>query len=187
MKVVITGGIGSGKSYVCGLLRKRGIEVYDCDAGAKRLMRSSAELQRQLSELVGADVYQNGKLQKRVLAKYILASEENAQQVDNVVHPAVARDFEASGYDWVETAILFESGFDKRIRYDKIVCVTAPFETRVERIMHRDGISREKSIEWINRQMPQDEVSRRSDYVIVNDGQADIDAQLNKILPEMGF
>ena len=53
MKIAITGGIGSGKSYVCRLLEQRGIAVYDCDAAAKRLMRTSATLQQQLKTLVG--------------------------------------------------------------------------------------------------------------------------------------
>lgn len=69
-RIAITGGIGSGKSFVCRLLAQRGIQVYDCDAAAKRLMRTDAVLQRQLRELVGDDVYQGHDLQKRVLASF---------------------------------------------------------------------------------------------------------------------
>ena len=65
--IAITGGIGSGKSYVCQLLEKRGIKVYDCDAAAKRLMRTSATLRQQLRQLVGPQVYRGCILQKRVL------------------------------------------------------------------------------------------------------------------------
>ena len=108
MKIAITGGIGSGKSYVCRELERHGIMVYDCDAGAKRLMRSDAALQEQLIQLVGNDVYQDGVLQKPVLAKFLLSSEANKQAVNDVVHPAVARDFEQSDCDWLESAILFE-------------------------------------------------------------------------------
>ena len=69
MKIAITGGIGSGKSYVCRLLEQRGIEVYDCDAAAKRLMRISDKLQQQLKALVGDAVYSaDGVLQKPVPA-----------------------------------------------------------------------------------------------------------------------
>ena len=111
MKVAITGGIGAGKSFVCERLRLRGIEVYDCDAAAKRLMRTSHELQKELQALVGVDVFVDGILQKAVLAKYILSSEANALAVDDIIHPAVARDFETSGCDWIESAIYFDSGF----------------------------------------------------------------------------
>ncbi|MBQ2523828.1 MAG: dephospho-CoA kinase, partial [Prevotella sp.] len=69
MRVAITGGIGSGKSFVCKRLEAFGIKVYDCDAAAKRLMRTSSALQRDLCRLVGDDVYVDGMLQKQVLAK----------------------------------------------------------------------------------------------------------------------
>ena len=94
MKIAITGGIGSGKSYVCRLLEQHGIKVYDCDAAAKRLMRTSPQLQHNLKQLVGDVVYSaDGQLQKRVLADFLLASESNKIAVNNVVHPAVAADY----------------------------------------------------------------------------------------------
>jgi dephospho-CoA kinase len=181
MRTAITGGIGSGKSHVCHLLAKRGIRVYDCDAAAKRLMRSD-ELRQQLTRLVGDGLYINNVLQKAMLAKFLLASEANKQAVNTVVHPAVARDFMQSDYQWLESAILFDSGFDRRVPFDRIVCVTAPTAIRVERIMQRDNITREKALEWINCQMPQDEMARRSDFVINNDGKEDLEKQIDKIL-----
>ena len=153
--VAITGGIGSGKSYVCHLLQKYGIGVYDCDAAAKRLLHSDAALRQELLNLVGDEVYQGTNLQKKVLAKFILASDANKQAVNEVVHPAVANDFIRSGCDWLESAILFESGFHKRVDFDCVVCVSAPLEDRIARIMQRDRLSRDDSQEWIRRQMPQ--------------------------------
>lgn len=186
LKVALTGGIGSGKSYVCQRLKARGIEVYDCDAGAKRLMRSSVRLRQSLQQLVGEDVYNQTadgwRLNKPMLATFLLASEQNAQAVDDIVHPAVADDFLRSGIDWLESAIFFDSGFNQRVRVDRVVCVTAPLEVRVRRVMSRDGISREKTLEWIGRQLPQDEVERRSDFVVVNDGHVDVDRQLDEII-----
>ena len=186
MRVAITGGIGSGKSFVCKRLETFGIRVYDCDAAAKRLMRTSSALQRDLCRLVGDDVYVDGVLQKQVLAKFLLASEDNKQAVNQIIHPAVARDFECSGYEWLESAILFDSGFDRRIHFDYIVCVSAPLEIRIQRVMNRDGISREKTMEWISRQLPQEEVLKRADFEIVNDGMEDIDEQILIVLNKMG-
>ncbi len=181
--MAVTGGIGSGKSYVCRLLETCGIEVYDCDAGAKRLMHNDAELKQALVRLVGEDVYDGeGILQKKVLAGFLLESEENKQAVNDIVHPAVARDFERSGMDWLESAILFDSGFVHRTHFDKIICVTAPLEVRISRIMNRDGISRAKALEWIHAQLPQEEVLARSDFGIVNDGKADLLLQVKNIL-----
>lgn len=181
-RIAITGGIGSGKSFVCQRLSQRGIDVYDCDAAAKRLMRTDYALQASLQRLVGEEVFVDHVLQKAVLAKFLLTSEANKQAVNDIVHPAVARDFMQSGMEWLESAILFDSGFYRRVPFDRYVCVVAPLEVRLQRVMQRDGISREKAMEWIDKQWPQDEVARRCHYVIRNDGQSDIDSQVAQML-----
>jgi dephospho-CoA kinase len=173
MKTGITGGIGSGKSYVCKLLAQRGIEVYDCDAAAKRLIRTSPHLRQQLKALIGS-------LDKAAISRFLLASEENQQAVNAIVHPAVFQDFEESGMLWMESAILFESGADKLV--DRVVVVTAPEEIRIERVMQRDGITREKALQWIARQWPQEQVKTRADFEIINDGQADLNSQIERLL-----
>lgn len=183
MKYAITGGIGSGKSYVCRMLKDYGIEVYDCDAAAKRLMRTDRTLQQRLSDAVGAEVFPDGQLNKAVLAKFLLASEENNRIVNSIVHPAVADDFASSGMSWLESAILFEADFQKYV--DRVVCVSAPLEVRTQRIMKRDGISREQAAEWIDRQMPQEEKERRSHYVIENDGVTSLEKQIEKMLADI--
>jgi dephospho-CoA kinase len=173
MKTGITGGIGSGKSYVCKLLAQRGIEVYDCDAAAKRLIRTSLHLRQQLKALIGS-------LDKAAISRFLLASEENQQAVNAIVHPAVFQDFEESGMMWMESAILFESGADKLV--DRVVVVTAPEEVRIQRVMQRDGITREKALQWIARQWPQEQVKARADFEIINDGQADLNSQIERLL-----
>jgi len=184
MKIGITGGIGSGKSYVCRRLETRGISVYDCDSAAKRLIQTSPEIRKGLTALIGPEVYlSDGKLNKKAVTQFLLSSEDNAKAIDAIVHPAVFRDFEQSGLQWMESAILFESGAYKLV--DRSVVVSCPDEIRIERVMQRDGISREKVLEWMNRQLSQEEVRRRADFEIINDGIADIDKQLNKILRNM--
>lgn len=186
MLTAITGGIGSGKSYVCRILESRGICVYDCDAAAKRLMRTSEKLHQELRQLVGQDVYtSDGQLQKRVLADFLLASEANKLALNDVIHPAVAEDFLSSGMTWLESAILFESGFDSRVSFDRVVCVSAPRDVRIQRIMRRDNISAAKAAEWIDTQMAQEEVERRSHFVIVNDGKSDIEQQIDNMLSKI--
>ena len=182
MKIAITGGIGSGKSFVCRELIKRGICVYDCDAAAKRLMWASSQLREELVRLVGPDVYEGTVLKKQVLARFLLESEEHKIAVNDVVHPFVARDFEDSGIDWLESAILFDSGFEKRTHFDFVVCVTAPCEERVRRIMVRDHIGEAQALQCIGMQLLQEQVLARSDYEICNDGQCDIGKQIDTIL-----
>ena len=183
--IAITGGIGSGKSYVCQLLEKRGIKVYDCDAAAKRLMRTSATLRQQLRQLVGPQVYRGCILQKRVLAEFLLASEANKQAVNEIVHPAVALDFIESDYQWLESAILFDSGFHRRVPFSFVVCVSAPEAVRVQRIMARDGISEAKALEWIHRQMPQEQVEGLSNFVIHNDGVVPLEPQVDHLIHQL--
>ena len=185
MFVAITGGIGAGKSHVCRLLAQHGIQVYDCDAAAKRLMRTSPDIRQSLCRLVGNEVYAGHAVQKSILAAFLLQSEQHKQAVNNIVHPAVARDFIESGMQWLESAILFESGFDRRVGFSHVVCVTAPIEVRISRVMKRDGISRDKTLEWIGRQMPQEEMLRRSHFEIVNDGQQSLPPQIDEILKQI--
>ncbi len=189
MKTGITGGIGSGKSYVCQLLAEIGVNVYDCDAAAKRLMATSEKLRQQLTELIGPEAYNiatdaDGKeeftLNKAAVARFLLASEANNKAVNNIVHPAVIADFEASGMEWVESAILFEAGMNRLV--DRVVAVIAPRDVRIARVMERDDISREEAIQWIDRQWPQKEIIKRSDYVIVNDGHQQLLPQLKPLI-----
>ncbi|MBO4825975.1 MAG: dephospho-CoA kinase [Prevotella sp.] len=186
MRCAITGGIGSGKSFVCQRLAARGIQVYDCDQAAKRLMRTSAELKQALTRLVGPQAYTDGVLNKAALASFLLSSPQNKEAVNQVVHPAVAADYLASGIEWLESAILFESCFDQRVKFDAVVCVTAPEHLRVERVMTRDHISQDKATEWVRCQMPQEEMRRRSNYEIVNDGKQPIDPQIDNIIQLIG-
>lgn len=178
-RIAITGGIGSGKSYVCRMLAEHGIEIYDCDAAAKRLMRTSSELRARLTGLVGSNLYDGERLNKPVMAQFLLSSDENQRAVNAIVHPAVGEDFLRSGMKWMECAILFESGFDKLVDYK--ICVVAPLEIRLQRVMQRDGLTRQKAMEWICKQMPQEEVSSKCDFVIVNDGVADLQQQIENL------
>lgn len=183
--IAITGGIGSGKSYVCRLLERYGIEVYDCDAAAKRLLRSDAELMNSISALVGPQVYSEGRLQKQVLATFLLANEANSERLNNLVHPAVARDFLESGYRWVESAILFDSGFDLRIHPTWVIGVLAPEEVRLHRVMERDHLTAPQAQAWLNKQLPQAEVAHRCHFCINNDGQQPLAPQIEHILQQI--
>ena len=187
MKIGITGGIGSGKSYVCRLLEQRGYAVYDCDSAAKQLIRSSPFIRRRLTALIGPETYfkESGEyiLNKKAVAEFLLKSEDNARAIDRIVHPAVFRDFIESGMEWMESAIIYESGIQRLV--DRVIVVTAPEELRIQRVMARDEISREKVLEWMSRQLPQEEVRQRADFEIVNDGLADLNRQLDDIIKEI--
>jgi dephospho-CoA kinase len=184
MRIAITGGIGSGKSYICKCIENRGFKVYDCDNAAKRLMNSSEHIRSRLIELIGNNIFEGNQLNKETMRAFLTASESNAQLVDRIVHPAVAEDFFKSGCEWMECAILFESGFNQFI--DRIITVTAPEEMRITRVMNRDGLKRGTVLGMMKRQMPQEELKRRCDFEIINDGR-DISPQIDKILQSLSL
>jgi len=182
MKTGITGGIGSGKSYVSRRIEQLlGVEVYDCDREAKRLIRTSEEIRRRLTQLIGPDTYRpDGTLDKAAVSRFLLAAPDHRQAINDIVHPAVVADFEQSGKRWVESALLYQCGLQERV--GRVVAVVAPEEVRIRRIIQRDGITREKALQWIACQMPQQQVESRADIVIRNSGEDDVDSQIRRLL-----
>ena len=187
VKIGLTGGIGSGKSYVARLLAQRGIPVYDSDSNARRLIVSDPAIADGLNRLVGAAVVSGGILDRKRLADYLFSDPDHAQSVNAVVHPRVLDDFErwateceCCGLCVFESAILFETGFDRKM--DMSVCVDAPRELRIRRCMERDASPEQKVLERMASQMDQREKCSLADFVIVNDGERDLDAQISELL-----
>ena len=183
--IALTGGIGAGKSFVAKSLKKRGIEVFDCDEAAKLLMRNNDDLKQHIKELVGKEAYKHGQLNKHYIAQFLLKDAHNAQALNNIVHPAVAKFFENTPQHWLESAILFESEFYKRTPIHVIICVIAPLNLRLQRVIKRDNISKEQALAWINKQMLQEEKAQKATFTIINDGEKDIDTQLDYILDKI--
>ena len=169
MTLGITGGIGSGKSYVSDILRREfGIPVYDCDKEAKRLTATDEEIRGKLVQLVGPEVFDGQVLNKKCLADFLFADAENASQVNAIIHPAVLKDFQrwtGEALVCLESAILFESGFNEYV--DKVLFVDAPEEVRLQRAMQRDTASREQVIARMKMQQPELHRSQ-ADFVIDN-------------------
>lgn len=183
----ITGGIGSGKSYISSLLREQmNVPVYDCDAEAKRLICEDEKIRQELISLVGVNVYKDGELQKNVLSGYLFANQQHAQKVNAIVHPVVKDDFSK----WVkqqdaeivaiESAILYESGFDKVV--DQVLFVNAPIELRIQRAMQRDG-STHRQVEARIKMQQSEAQLEKADYVIDNttEGKTILQKELRKI------
>ena len=179
----ITGGIGSGKSYVCDMLRARGIAIYDCDKAARYLINTSPVIKRKLIDLIGPQTYIGKRYNTAAVTQFLLASEANKIAINAIVHPAVMDDFYASGMQWMECAIIYEANLSQYV--DEIIAVTAPREVRIRRIMERDGITYDKAAQWVDGQADQQEVARRADYVIVNDGETDLKKQIDEIINDL--
>lgn len=188
----ITGGIGSGKSYVCRLLEQAGIPIFYTDDEAKRLIRHYRPLQQQLTAIVGPDLYDaEGHLVKSVMAAFLCRGDDYAKQVNRVVHPCVAEAFrqwagtQDSTLAGMECALLFESGFNRLVDYTLLV--GAPLELRISRVMQRDRLNRQQALHWIHLQMAEDEKRRLADYVIENDEVHPLEPQIEDLCRRLSF
>ena len=190
ISIAITGGIGSGKSYISHILQEYGIPIYNTDDEAKRLMVSDEGIRRDLVALLGEEVYVQGTLNKSLLASYLFADAENASRINGIVHPRVKLDFcrwleqhtdkEIVG---MECAILFEAGFDDAV--DAVVMVYAPETLRVERAMKRDYATETQIRARIAAQLDDEEKRKRADYVIYTDGSIPLDSQLSTLIAQL--
>lgn len=186
----MTGGIGCGKSYVSAKMQLRGIPVYDSDTRAKLITATDPVLKLELTRLMGPTLYCPcgcGVMQKEVLAKFIFGNPENMAKVNAIIHPRVKEDFRrwadahaSKDFCILESAILFESGFDGEV--DFTVCVDAPSELRISRCMKRDNATREAVVKRIESQMDQVEKCSRADFVIVNDDVQPLEPQIDALL-----
>lgn len=170
----ITGGIGSGKSTVSEIFRLVGIPTYIADIESKKLTATSPVIRKKLIEEFGENLYEGATLNKALFASYIFGDKEKLEKANKIIHPEVDKHFRS----WVdyhkerpllalETAILYESGMNRFT--NKSIMVYTPKEERIRRVMTRDNSSREKIMERIESQMPDEEKKQLADYVIYND------------------
>lgn len=173
MIVGLTGGIGSGKTTVAKMFEALGIPVFYSDKEAKVLMNTSEEIKEQLISLLGQESYSEEGLNRAFVAAKIFNNSALLEAVNAIVHPAVAKYFyhweqeQQAPYVIQESAIIFENQMEDR--YAKIIVVTAPEEAKVERVMRRDHVEKEKVEERMKNQLKDEEKLKRADYVIFND------------------
>ncbi len=159
MKLIgLTGGIGSGKSTVAGLFRTLGIPVYESDQRAKDLMQTNHQVRNEIIALFGPEAYNAEMILNRAwIASKAFTNPTLLKQLNDIVHPAVFQDL----IDWTgeetqrnapyliqESALLFEEQLAKR--FSAIILVVAPEEIRIERVMKRDGVTKEDVQKRIN-------------------------------------
>lgn len=190
IRIGITGGIGSGKSYVCRLLEQRGCPVFCCDSEARRLMLSDPSLRDALVRLIGRDAYlPDGSLNKAAVGAYLFADAAHAARVNALVHPRVRDTFLrwADGRNEpvvaLECAILRQSHFDELV--DVVVRVTAPTEVRVNRVVRRDGHAAAEVRRRIEAQTAAEPPAQPDELVVRNDGTADLSAEVDRLLEQI--
>lgn len=175
LKIGITGNIGSGKTTVSKVFEILGIPVFYADEAAKRVMVTDQQLITEIKAAFGnASYFNDGTLNRKYIADIVFNNDEQLARLNSIVHPATFRAFDA----WVKTisnvpyvlkeaALLFESASFKMCDYN--VMVQAPFETRVKRVMKRDGLIREDIEKRESYQFSEEKKTKLADFVIKND------------------
>ncbi len=184
--VGVTGGIGSGKSFVCSVFEHLGVPVYNADSRARELMNRSPRLRESLTALLGTEVYRQGELNRPYLAQILFRDPAIREKINGLVHPAVFMDFQQwtqkhqdKRYVIQEAAIIFESGADRLL--DRVINVYAPVRERIQRLIRRDNLGPEEIKKRIHSQITEKERRHRADYTLVNDGKKMLLPQIVRI------
>lgn len=188
----ITGGIGSGKTYVSNMFAHIGVPVYDSDSRTKALYVYDSRLGKSLRSLLGEDIFQDGVFMPKLMGGRIFSNPELLVEVEKAVHPAVMDDFVRwrdtfagrSPYVMMESAILLEKPFVKQF-VDRSLTVTANLETRIQRVMKRDSATREAVLARLERQWNDEQRISCSDFVIFADNNTAVLPQVLQVHQQM--
>ncbi len=180
----LTGGIGSGKTYVASLFNQKGIPVYNSDNEAKKIMTDSAVIE-QLKINFGEAIIQNNTIDRKKLAALVFNNPTQLQQLNSIIHPLVKIHFE----NWVkqqntafvlkESAILFESGANQNC--DIVITVEAPIAVRIERVIKRDNSTLAQVQDRIKNQLTENERVKKSNFVVHNTNKTETEEQVDAI------
>lgn len=185
-KVGITGGIGSGKTTVSKFFNILGVPVYNADTQAQKLMITQPVLIAKIKNAFGENAYlQTGALNRKYISDIIFNNDKQLQVLNNIVHPAVFSDFfswcnmQQSPYVLKEAALLFETSF--YIQNDYNILVSSPLDTRINNVIKRDNVNREKVLSIINKQMPEENKQLLANFVIHNNEESFLINQVLKL------
>lgn len=194
--LVVTGGIGSGKSEVCRLLAENGFPLqYNADSRAKELYTEFPELLQKIEETLGITCRdEEGRFVPAHLARRIFGDKEAMEKVEQLLFPVMMEDFrnfaskaEDEQYVVFESATVLEKPYFDGFG-DRIVLVDAPVAVRLERAAARDGAPKESVMVRMQNQklmnaLSEGAVDPRIDYVVMNDGSLeDLENELKNLL-----
>jgi dephospho-CoA kinase len=188
LQIGVTGGIGSGKSIVCRVLKIMGIPVFESDLVSRQILNTNPFVISQVKRLFGEVAYNpDGSANRSFIASAVFENRELLLQLNAIIHPAV----KAAYTDWValnkderavvkEAAIMFESGSNNGLDY--VIAIAAPEELRISRVMKRSSLTYERVQQIISQQLSDSERQMKSDFTIINDEKIPVLKQLLDIL-----
>ena len=175
LKIGLTGNMGSGKTTVSKIFEILGVPVFYADDAAKEVMITDGDLINSIKSAFGEVSYlDDGSLNRKHIAAIVFNDDIQLKKLNSMVHPAVFKAFDAwvknqdgTPYILKEAALLFESDSYKFCDYT--IMVQAPLETRIQRVMRRDGFSRDEVERRNANQFSDERKTQLADYVIKND------------------
>lgn len=172
LKIALTGGIGTGKTYFSNLFRLMQFPVFNADQEGKNLYHTP-EVISAVRALWGDALILNGEVDLEKLSRLIFANSDDRQKINQLIHPLVMRNFEhwcdsqKSSALFLESAILFEARLEEN--FDLVIVVDAPLKQRLARVKKRDPQwSEEMIMQRVEAQMDQDIKRERADILILN-------------------
>jgi len=183
-KIAITGGIGSGKTYISNMFSKLGISTYNSDKQAKKIINSNIDVRDDLINNFGKDCFVNGIFNKKYISTLIFNDKNNLKLINSIVHPFVHDDYfnwlliQKSAYTIYESAIIYENGVEHN--FDKIIGVISPRNLRNTRLSHR-GMDNLSIRNIIGNQISDSTIANLCDFVIYNDLNHDLLNDINDI------
>jgi len=184
VKIAVTGGIGSGKSSVCKIIKESGFPVISCDEVYSELIKSSDFLTVLQSEF-GNVLKEDGTLDRKKLAEIVFNDSQKRERLNKITHPAIMNEVlsrtNSHKLCFCEVPLLFEDGFESL--FDNVIVVLRPKEERVSAVQKRDGCSSESVNLRIKSQINYDKFDFAKYYVIRNEGNlADLREKTSEIL-----
>ena len=187
LKVGITGGMGSGKSTVCNILKNLGVQVFSSDDVGKMLLNNDDYLKSQIKKKFDSDMYtSSGTIDRERMARLVFNNPDELKKLNELVHPRVKAEFdswckknEKKPYVVKEAAILFET--DQHKELDKMVTVFCPKEERIRRIIKRDEVTKESVEKRMLHQYSDAERNALADFIIMNDGNEELLPQVKEL------
>ena len=187
MTIGITGGIASGKSYVCSQIVKMGYPLIDCDKINKEFQQIGMPIYNEIVKQFGDDYLNEDKtINKNKLGKLIFSNKEERIKLNNISHPLIIEEMKRQidkyeGLIFMEIPLLFETNLEYLC--DKIICIFVDEKIQIDRLMARDSIEYDYTISKIKTQMPLELKKEKSDYIIdSSNGFEDTLNQINKII-----
>ncbi|MGN1123527.1 MAG: L-threonylcarbamoyladenylate synthase [Eubacterium sp.] len=182
----LTGPTGAGKGYVSNYLKELGYNIIDTDKAVGEIYENADEgLLEKFQAEFGTDCVNSGKIDKKRLGQIVFSSKKMLERLNSIVHPLVIEECEKRAVipSVLDAPQLFEANAQSKCY--KIICVTADNDTRLERIMRRDGISREQAQARMKSQFSEQYYTDNSDFVIKNNGSDHTKPQIDRILEEI--